>query len=236
MWASSSGRDRAGAGIPRRIRLLDERGDRAYLSAEAANAEQSLLGVVNGMGLTAPAAALDGVNGFGATVAAPYQMLVSNTVANLQELGNGIAANPAPLLRQFVSNQQFFGQTIATGLHALGAPNRLLVADFTYVKLITGVFVYVAFVIDAVRGAIGTPCSVSTRQIGATPESVPVINDEFADRTGQRRLRGSLSRTKKDVAALRISMVCSSSALRRLSARISAAASLETPSRWPSSI
>ena len=48
---------------------------------------------------------------------------------------------------------------------------------------------------------------------------------------GQRRWRGSLSRTKKDVAALRISMVCSSSALRRRSARISAAASLETPSR-----
>ena len=35
--------------------------------------------------------------------------------------------------------------------------------------------------------------------------------------------------------ALRISIVCSSSALRRLSARISAAASEETPSRCPSS-
>lgn len=34
------------------------------------------------------------------------------------------------------------------------APNRLLVADFTYVKLITGVFAYVAFVIDAFAGAI----------------------------------------------------------------------------------
>ena len=34
------------------------------------------------------------------------------------------------------------------------APNRLLVADFTYVKLISGVFVYVAFVIDAYAGAI----------------------------------------------------------------------------------
>ena len=36
----------------------------------------------------------------------------------------------------------------------MGAPNRLLVADFTYVKLISGVFVYVAFVIDAYAGAI----------------------------------------------------------------------------------
>ena len=34
------------------------------------------------------------------------------------------------------------------------APNLLLVADFTYVKLVTGVFVYVAFVIDAYAGAI----------------------------------------------------------------------------------
>src|SRR6478736_9950502 len=40
------------------------------------------------------------------------------------------------------------------------------------------------------------------------PEAVPVLGDELADRTGQRRLRESLSRTKKDVAALRISMVC----------------------------
>ena len=67
------------------------------------------------------------------------------------------------------------------------------------------------------------------------PETVPVGGDELADRSGQRRLRGSLSRTKKDVAALRISIVCSSSALRRFNARISAAASEETPSRSPSS-
>src|SRR3546814_3293064 len=34
------------------------------------------------------------------------------------------------------------------------APNQLLVADFTYVKLATGAFCYVAFVIDAYAGAI----------------------------------------------------------------------------------
>ena len=34
------------------------------------------------------------------------------------------------------------------------APNRLLVADFTYVKVVTGAFVYVAFVIDTYAGAI----------------------------------------------------------------------------------
>src|SRR5882724_3326909 len=47
------------------------------------------------------------------------------------------------------------------------------------------------------------------------PETVLVLGDQRADRTGQRRLCGSLSRTKKDVAALRISIVCSSSELRR---------------------
>ena len=37
---------------------------------------------------------------------------------------------------------------------AVAAPNALLVADFTYVKLVTGIFVYVAFVIDAYAGSI----------------------------------------------------------------------------------
>ncbi|MCF6390890.1 IS3 family transposase [Mycobacterium sp. MBM] len=36
----------------------------------------------------------------------------------------------------------------------VAAPNALLVADFTYVKLVTGIFVYVAFVIDAYAGSI----------------------------------------------------------------------------------
>ena len=43
---------------------------------------------------------------------------------------------------------------------AVDAPNRLLVADFTYVRLVTGVFVYTAFVIDAYAGRIlGWSCS-----------------------------------------------------------------------------
>jgi putative transposase len=36
----------------------------------------------------------------------------------------------------------------------VAAPNALLVADFTYVKLVTGIFVYVAFVVDAYAGSI----------------------------------------------------------------------------------
>lgn len=35
------------------------------------------------------------------------------------------------------------------------ASNVLLVAGFTYVKLVIGVFVYVAFVIDEVRTGLG---------------------------------------------------------------------------------
>ena len=42
------------------------------------------------------------------------------------------------------------------------APNMLLVADFTYVRLVSGVFVYTAFAIDAYAGRIvGWTCSAS---------------------------------------------------------------------------
>ncbi|BCO36403.1 putative transposase for insertion sequence element IS986/IS6110 [Mycobacterium heckeshornense] len=45
---------------------------------------------------------------------------------------------------------------------AVDAPNRLLVADFTYVRLVTGVFVYTAFVVDAYAGRIlGWACSTT---------------------------------------------------------------------------
>ena len=45
---------------------------------------------------------------------------------------------------------------------AVAAPNRLFVADFTYVRLATGTFVYTAFVIDAYAGGIvGWECSAS---------------------------------------------------------------------------
>ncbi|ORW26849.1 hypothetical protein AWB91_05180 [Mycobacterium paraense] len=84
-------------------------GANAYLGAEAANAEQTLMGE-----LPAPAAAST-VTGFGATVAAPYQALVFNTVSNLQSLGGGITANPAPFLRQLLTNQAAYAQAITTG-------------------------------------------------------------------------------------------------------------------------
>jgi hypothetical protein len=117
----------------------------AYLSAEVANAEQTLLGAANaparslfGGGMQgylhgvsnavvgAPAALqaaqttgapalLNGISSFGATVAAPYQLLVSNTATNLQSLGGAVAANPAPFVHQFFNNQLAYAQTIGTG-------------------------------------------------------------------------------------------------------------------------
>lgn len=67
-------------------------GANAYLGTEVANVQQTLLGDIGvpaqallGGGLPAPAA-VDAITGFGATVAAPYQALVFNTVTNLQSL------------------------------------------------------------------------------------------------------------------------------------------------------
>jgi transposase InsO family protein len=67
------------------------------------------------------------------------------------------------------------------------APNRLLVADFTYVELATGAFCYVAFVIDAYTGAIiGWEVSMSkqTRFVGSA------IRQAAALRSRQGRLEG----------------------------------------------
>jgi len=61
-------------------------------------------------------------------------------------------ADPAATRAPDLVNRQF----------AVQAPNMLLVADFTYVRLATGSFVYTAFVIDAFAGRIvGWECSTS---------------------------------------------------------------------------
>jgi hypothetical protein len=61
-------------------------------------------------------ALMNGIGSFGATVAAPYQALVSNTVTNLQAIGNTVVSNPFPFLHQLVNNQIFYGQTIASSI------------------------------------------------------------------------------------------------------------------------
>ncbi|OBH04133.1 hypothetical protein A5696_05590 [Mycobacterium sp. E2699] len=90
---------------------LTNSGAAAYANAEVANVQQTVLTDM------APAA-LNAVTGFGATVAAPYDALVSNTATNLQSLGGAIAANPAPFLHQLVDNQAAYAQAIGTGFQA----------------------------------------------------------------------------------------------------------------------
>jgi hypothetical protein len=68
----------------------------AYSSAEATNVAQTLLG----------------------DIAPPFQQLISNTTNNLQNLEAALAANPAPLLNQFLTNQLAYGQTITTGFQS----------------------------------------------------------------------------------------------------------------------
>jgi hypothetical protein len=93
-------------------------GAAAYVSAEAANAQQVLNNAVSQTGAQAvsPSGLLGEIAGFGAAVGAPYQALVSNTLNNLQAIGTSVATNPLPFLHQFANNQIFYGQTIATGL------------------------------------------------------------------------------------------------------------------------
>jgi hypothetical protein len=128
-------------------------GANAYLETEAANAEQTLLNSLSAPAQSlsgqikadvqgfsnsisgAPAAALGALetgqapaliqelNSFGATVAGPYEMLFSNTSANLQAIGSTFTANPFPVLHQIVNNQigyaQTIGSSIATGIQNL---------------------------------------------------------------------------------------------------------------------
>ena len=95
------------------------------------------------------------------------------------------------------------GGSPVPGAHA---QSLLVVADFTYVKLVTGVFVYVAFVIDAYAGAIigweaasvqadpvrgvRDPSSRCTarppRPSGSTAPSTTRMPDRRADSTGRR--------------------------------------------------
>lgn len=81
------------------VSLLNAGAD-AYASAEASGAQSLLNGVGAAVG----------------TVAGPYQALVANTANNLQSLGGALAANPAPFLRQLVSNQIGYGQAVASAL------------------------------------------------------------------------------------------------------------------------
>ncbi len=49
----------------------------------------------------------------------PYQTLFENTIANLQTLGTGISANPAPFLHQIITNATGYANTIAADFQYL---------------------------------------------------------------------------------------------------------------------
>jgi hypothetical protein len=107
----------------------------AYASAEAANAAQAVLGgeiptgaqaISNaiasspiGLGslpTSGASAVIGGINSFGATVAAPYQALVSNTATNLQAIGGTLAGMALPyqtLASNAVNNLQAVGSAFA---------------------------------------------------------------------------------------------------------------------------
>lgn len=103
----------------------------SYLSTDLANAEQTLLS-------GATAAAPTTLGSFAATVAGPYKSLITNTVTNLDSLGNALASNPTPILRQFLNNQVGYVETGIANLSnvpAIVANSIQNIANFNPVAL-----------------------------------------------------------------------------------------------------
>ncbi|MDT5066610.1 MAG: hypothetical protein QOK02_2765, partial [Mycobacterium sp.] len=81
-------------------------------------------GLLGGLGLPSLNALLPGVVGPapGPTpvsleaITGPYNRLVINTFNNLQNLGTALAANPTPILRQFIANQLSYGGIVSAAL------------------------------------------------------------------------------------------------------------------------
>ncbi|CAM2934062.1 PE family protein [Mycobacterium intermedium] len=91
-------------------------GANAYTSAESANAAAS--GLTAGLSAAAgePTGLIAGLESFASAVAAPYQALGANTLANLQAIGNTANSNPFPLLRAIINNQNGYAQTIGASI------------------------------------------------------------------------------------------------------------------------
>jgi hypothetical protein len=99
----------------------------AYVSAEAAAGQtlmsaaaapaQTLLGggaaMVTGQ---ATPTLIQGIESFGAAVAAPYQQLVINTNNNLAAINQTFMANPFPFANQVIINQAGFANTFGSGI------------------------------------------------------------------------------------------------------------------------
>ena len=99
------------------VQLLNS-GAASYLSTEAANVRQGLQSAVSGS-TRATGAAFGAIAASGTgDIAGPYQQLFADTSANLQALGGELQANPTPLLRQFLANQEVYAQTIVAELES----------------------------------------------------------------------------------------------------------------------
>jgi hypothetical protein len=86
-----------------------------FLGSEIQTGSQA---VSNAIAASPAAPLVTSLNTFGATVAAPYQALVSNTFNNLQAIGSTFTANPFPFLHQIVNNQMGYAQTIGSSIAA----------------------------------------------------------------------------------------------------------------------
>jgi hypothetical protein len=98
------------------VNLLNA-GAGAYLSTEAANAEQALTNAVNApvQGLLAGGATGGAAATNAASIVGPYESLVNNTVANLQSIGNIGTTVTAPALLQSITTH-INPQSIVTAL------------------------------------------------------------------------------------------------------------------------
>ena len=101
----------------------------AYVAAEGAAGQtlmsaaapaQALLGGGAATMMTGQATPnlIQGLNSFGATVAAPYQALVINTNNNLAAINSTFQANPFPFVNQVMHNQAGFANTFGSGIVA----------------------------------------------------------------------------------------------------------------------
>lgn len=79
-----------------------------------------------------------------AAITGPYEAFVSNTITNLQSLGTGLATNPFPFLRQFITNQSNYGQIITSAFSNAaqhlnnGAAATQILADLAPIASIPG--------------------------------------------------------------------------------------------------
>ncbi|BBZ39343.1 PE family protein [Mycobacterium conspicuum] len=132
----------------------------AYLSAETANAQQVVADVQSAIGsITGAPALLRGA----ADSSNPYEELVANTSANLRALRAAIAANPAPVLHQFLANQQAYAQQIFTAIDhfAQNFPESVPIAIQAFFDRLAA-FNPVAFVEQVINNQLGYAHTIGT--------------------------------------------------------------------------